>query len=412
MTELRYLAPNSLDEAIGAFAAAGSAARILAGGTDLLVQMRSGVLKPGLIVDIKKIAEMTAIEETADGGFRIGAAASGMALAEHPRFGKVWPGVLEAVNLIGSKQVQGRASAGGNLCNGSPAGDSVPAMVAAGAIVTVQGPNGRRQLKVEDVPAAPGRTNLLPGEILVSFALPPRPKGSSDAYLRMIPRTEMDIAVVGVGVSLTLKDGVCTAARVGLGAVAPTVLLVEAAAKALIGSKLDDAALNAAAAALSAASSSWLPISAFAAASTRSTVGATAPSPTRAAVQTPSFRVRLTPRPTTAMSISVRGIMRKYASLEPGGRGGKVKLTRISPALMLVRPGPAGTCSTGISRRPFGPCTVTMAPAATIAGTLSPAGEPLQRLPPAEARPCTCLEPIRFTPSSTPGQTLPKRLCS
>ena len=127
MTELRYLAPDTLDEAIGAFAKAGSAARILAGGTDLLVQMRSGMLKPGVIVDIKKIPEMMAIEQTADGGFRIGAAVSGMALAEHKSFGKVWPGVLEAVNLIGSKQVQGRASAGGNLCNGSPAGDSVPA---------------------------------------------------------------------------------------------------------------------------------------------------------------------------------------------------------------------------------------------------------------------------------------------
>ncbi|THD61178.1 MAG: xanthine dehydrogenase family protein subunit M [Bradyrhizobium sp.] len=250
---MRYLAPNSLDEAIGAFAAAGSAARILAGGTDLLVQMRSGAIRPGLIVDVKKIAELTAIEPTADGGFRVGAAVSGMVLAEHPRFGKVWPGVLEAVNLIGSKQVQGRASAGGNLCNGSPAGDSVPAMIAAGAMVTLQGPNGRRQIKVEEVPAGPGRTNLLPGEILVSFTLPPRPPGSSDAYLRMIPRTEMDIAVVGVGVNLTLKDGVCTAARVGLGAVAPTVLLVEPAAKALIGSKLDEAALNAAASACSAA---------------------------------------------------------------------------------------------------------------------------------------------------------------
>jgi carbon-monoxide dehydrogenase medium subunit len=253
MTDIRYLAPSSLDEAIGAFAAAGSAARILAGGTDLLVQMRSGAVKPGLIVDIKKITEMTTIEETADGGFRVGAAVSGMVLSEHPRFGKVWPGVLEAVNLIGSKQVQGRASAGGNLCNGSPAGDSVPAMIAAGAMVTLQGPNGRRQIKVEDVPAGPGRTNLTPGEILVSFTLPPRPKGSSDAYLRMIPRTEMDIAVVGVGVSLTIKDGVCTVARVGLGAVAPTVLLVEPAAKALMGSKLDDAALNAAASACSAA---------------------------------------------------------------------------------------------------------------------------------------------------------------
>src|SRR5215467_6752337 len=253
MTDIRYVAPRTLDEAIGAFAAAGSAARIMAGGTDLLVQMRSGMVRPGLIVDIKKIDEMMKIEETADGGFRVGAAVSGMALYEHKRFGKVWPGVLEGVNLIGSKQVQGRASAGGNLCNGSPAGDSVPAMIAAGAVVTIQGPNGRRELPVEDVPAGPGRTNLKPGEILVSFTLPPRSKGSSDAYLRMIPRTEMDIAVVGLGVSLTLKDGTCTAARVGLGAVAPTTLLVEAAGKALVGSRLDDKALEAAAEACRAA---------------------------------------------------------------------------------------------------------------------------------------------------------------
>jgi carbon-monoxide dehydrogenase medium subunit len=128
-------------------------------------------------------------------------------------------------------------------------------MIAAGAIVTVQGPNGRREMPVEDVPAGPGRTNLKPGEILVSFTLPPRPPGSADAYLRMIPRTEMDIAVVGCGVSLALKNGVCTAARVGLGAVAPTVLRVDAAAKALIGGKLDDAAVNAAADACRAACS-------------------------------------------------------------------------------------------------------------------------------------------------------------
>ncbi|HUN47644.1 MAG TPA: FAD binding domain-containing protein, partial [Stellaceae bacterium] len=179
MTDIGYVAPATLEEAIGAFAAAGSAGRILAGGTDLLVQMRSGTVKPGLIVDIKKIAEMTEIAETADGGFRIGAAVPGAVLAEHPRFREAWPGVLEAVNLIGSKQVQGRASAGGNLCNASPAGDSVPALIAAGAVVTVQGPKGRREMKVEDVPAGPGRTNLKPGEILVSFALPPRPAGSS-----------------------------------------------------------------------------------------------------------------------------------------------------------------------------------------------------------------------------------------
>ncbi|SDB17884.1 FAD binding domain-containing protein [Belnapia rosea] len=253
MTDIRYLAPRTLDEAVAAFAAAQGAARILAGGTDLLVQMRAGVVRPGLIVDIKKIGEMTEIAETPEGGFRIGAAVPGATLAEHPRFGKAWPGVLEAINLIGSKQVQGRASPGGNLCNGSPAGDSVPAMIAAGAVVTIQGPQGRRTIPVEAVPAGPHRTSLAPGEILVSFTLPPRPAGASDAYLRMIPRTEMDIAVVGLGASLTLKDGVVTDARIGLGAVAPTVLLVEEAAKALIGSRLDDAALEAAAAACRAA---------------------------------------------------------------------------------------------------------------------------------------------------------------
>ena len=253
MTDIRYLAPGTLDEAVGAYAAAAGAARILAGGTDLLVQMRAGVVRPGLIVDIKKIAEMTAIEETPEGGFRIGAAVSGARLAEHPRFGKVWPGVLEAVNLIGSKQVQGRASPGGNLCNASPAGDSVPAMIAAGAVVTVQGPKGRRQMPVEAVPAGPGRTNLAPGEILVSFTLPPQPAGTGDAYLRMIPRTEMDIAVVGCGACITLVDGVVTQARIGLGAVAPTPLLVGPAAAALVGSRLEEGALAAAAAACSAA---------------------------------------------------------------------------------------------------------------------------------------------------------------
>lgn len=253
MTDIQYVAPRTLDEAVKAFAAAAGQARILAGGTDLLVQLRSGVVKPQIFVDIKKIAEMTAIEEIAGGGFRIGAAVTGAAMREHAKLKKAWPGVVEATNLIGSTQIQGRASPGGNLCNASPAADSVPAMVAAGAMVTIQGPKGRRELPIEKVPAGPGKLNLTPGEIVVAFTLPPRPKGSSDAYLRMIPRTEMDIAVVGCGVSLTIDKGTVTAARVGLGAVAPTVLLVEDAAKALIGSKLDDAALEKAAKACSAA---------------------------------------------------------------------------------------------------------------------------------------------------------------
>ena len=251
--DVQYVAPKTLDEAVRAFAAAAGAGRILAGGTDLLVQMRNGVVAPGTIVDVKKIGELTTIEETKDGGFRIGAAVSGAALREHAKVSKIWPGVVEATNLIGSTQIQGRATPGGNLCNGSPAGDSVPAMVAAAATVTIQGPNGRRELAVEKVPKGPGRLNLEPGEIVVSFTLPPRPKGSSDAYLRMIPRTEMDIAVVGCAVSLTLAGEVCVAARVGLGAVAPTVLRVDDAAAALIGSRLEPQAIAKAAAACRAA---------------------------------------------------------------------------------------------------------------------------------------------------------------
>lgn len=253
MTDTQYLAPATLDEAVSAYAAADGAARILAGGTDLLVQMQAGMVKPGLIVDVKKIGELTSVEETADGGFVVGAAVSGAALEKHTNFGRSWPGALEALNLIGSTQVQGRASFGGNLCNGSPAADSVPGLVAAGAVATIQGPDGRREMAVEDIPAGPGKTNLAPGEIVVAFTFPPRPAHSADAYLRMIPRTEMDIAVVGCGVNLTLDGNTCTAARVALGAVAPTVRRVPDAEAALIGSTLDDAALDAAAAACSAA---------------------------------------------------------------------------------------------------------------------------------------------------------------
>jgi CO/xanthine dehydrogenase FAD-binding subunit len=253
MKEVRYTAPSSLDEAVGLMAAANGNGRILAGGTDLLVQMRAGVASPGLIVDVKKIAEMMTISESG-GAYRVGAAVSAAVIGEHAKLKKAWPGVVEAINLIGSKQVQGRASPGGNLCNASPAADSVPALVAAGAVVTVQGPKGRRDIPAEKIAAGPGKTTLERGEIVVSFSLPARAPGSGDAYLRLIPRTEMDIAVVGCGVSLTLaKDGTCTAARVSLGAVAPTVLLVDAASKALIGSKLDAAALEAAAAACRAA---------------------------------------------------------------------------------------------------------------------------------------------------------------
>jgi len=249
MNDMRYSAPHTIDEAVGALLAAKGTGRILAGGTDLLVQMKAGMARPGAIIDVKNIAEMSAIEDKGGGAFRVGAAVSGARIGEHAALKKAWPGVVEAINLIGSKQIQGRASPGGNLCNASPAADSVPALIAAGAIVAVHGPNGRREVPVEKIQIGPGKTSLQPGEIVVSFSLPARPKGSSDAYLRLIPRTEMDIAVVGCGVNLTIENGVCTAARVGLGAVAPTVMLVEAAGAALVGSKLDAEALEKAAAA-------------------------------------------------------------------------------------------------------------------------------------------------------------------
>ncbi|HSY87044.1 MAG TPA: xanthine dehydrogenase family protein subunit M [Verrucomicrobiae bacterium] len=249
---MRYEAPNSIDKAVELLAAEKGLAFVLAGGTDLLVRMKSGFVEPDLVVDVKRIEALRKITAEA-GGFRIGAAVPATELGEHKALKKLWPGVVEAANLIGSTQIQGRATMTGNMCNASPAADSVPALVAAGATATIVGPKGRRELPVEDVATAPGKTALAKGEIVESLFLPARPKHSGDAYLRFIPRTEMDIAVVGAGVSLTMgEDGICKAARVSLGAVAARVLLVKEAADALIGSKVDKAALDKLAAAASA----------------------------------------------------------------------------------------------------------------------------------------------------------------
>ena len=240
---MQYAAPTSATEVSNLLVAEKGIARILAGGTDLLVQMKAGMIEPDLVVDIKHIKGMKDITPE-DGGFRIGAAVSGAELGEHAGVVALWPGVVEAFELIGSTQVQGRCTMAGNLCNASPAGDSVPAMVAANAVARIHGPDGNRDCPVQDIPVAPGKTSLKKGEFITSIFLPARPKGSSDAYLRFIPRTEMDIAVCSAGVSLTLDaGGTCTAARVSLGAVAVTVLLVADAANAIIGTKLDDAAL-------------------------------------------------------------------------------------------------------------------------------------------------------------------------
>lgn len=250
---MRYHTPATFDEAIRLSAGAAGITRFLAGGTDVLVQLRAGMVTPDDLIDLKHIPGVKEIAPTAAGGWRIGIAVSGAELGRHAGLVRDWPGVVEGMQLVGSTQVQGRATLVGNLCNGSPAADSVPGLVAAGATVTVAGPAGVREVAVEDIPAGPGRTVLQPGELITAITLPPRGSQGGDAYLRFIPRTEMDIAVVGAAVNLRLEGDRIIEARVALGAVAPRVLLVAEAAAALIGSTLDEAALAALASAASAA---------------------------------------------------------------------------------------------------------------------------------------------------------------
>lgn len=237
-----FAVPHSIAEAVALLESHGANARVLAGGTDLLVQMRSG-LRPAVLVDVKRIPELQALRFEKEECV-IGAAHSAAALREHPDLRERWPGVVEAAELIGSEQIQGRASLGGNLCNASPAADTVPALVAAAARCEIAGPGGRRFVAAEDFCLGPGENALAPGELLVALRLPlPAPR-SADAYLRLIPRSEMDIAVAGAGVSLALDaQGRIAAARIALGAVAPRVLLLEELGRALVGAAPDEAAL-------------------------------------------------------------------------------------------------------------------------------------------------------------------------
>ncbi|CDO36708.1 MULTISPECIES: FAD binding domain-containing protein [Novosphingobium] len=247
-----FHAPDTV-EGVVALLSGDPTARPLGGGTDLIVQMRSGRIAPGAVVDLKRIAALSGVRREGD-VFVIGAATRCTALKDNADLCAAWPGVVEAANLIGSVQVRNRATMAGNLCNASPAADSVPALVAAGATCVVAGPAGTREVAVQDIPVSPGKTSLASGEFVVEFRLPARGARAGDAYLRSIPRTEMDIAVVGVGANLDLDaEGTCTAARIALGAVAPTVVLVEAAGAALVGTKLDDGALSAMVEAVTAA---------------------------------------------------------------------------------------------------------------------------------------------------------------
>ncbi len=251
---MRYERPETSAAAAALLAGAQDSAFVLAGGTDLLVRMQNDDFEAELVVDIKAIDGMTEIAETSD-AFEIGAGVSCAALGENAALVAAWPGVVEAANLIGSTQIQGRCTMSGNLCNASPAADSVPALVAAAARARVTGPDGSREVAVEDVPVAPGKTSLSKGEFIESIVLDKPAPRSGDAYLRFTPRTEMDIAVVGVGLSLVLDDGgTVQSARVALGAVGPKVMLVEAAAQTIVGTKLEDGALDALATACSEAS--------------------------------------------------------------------------------------------------------------------------------------------------------------
>jgi carbon-monoxide dehydrogenase medium subunit len=254
MAVVDYKVAGSIEEAVGLLADAKIATRILAGGTDLIIQSKAQAT-PIAVVDIKKIKSMVSATLD-DSGLTLGPSMSCVDFTARKDFKSVFPGLIEAAYLIGSTQVQGRCSIGGNLCNSSPAADTVPALIVNGAQCVVMGPGVERTVAVEEFVTGVGKNCMAKDEMLTAIKIA-RPKaGTSDAYLRFIPRTEMDIAVAGAGVSVTLDDsGTCTAARVAIGAVAVTALLVPAAADALIGSQLDDAALQAAADAASEASS-------------------------------------------------------------------------------------------------------------------------------------------------------------
>ncbi len=246
MTAFAYAAPTSVSDVLTLLddhSRSGEPTQILAGGTDVMVQMRSVNREPRTIIDIKRLEETNRLEVGAEDIY-IGSAIPSAQMQEHAELKALYPGLLEAADLIGSTQVQGRATVCGNLCNASPAGDSIPALIAAGAVCDIATASGSRELAVEDFVTGVGQNALATGEFLLGVKLRRPQTSTKDAYLRFTPRTEMDIAVAGVGVSVSLDGAECVAARVAIGAVAKTALLVGEAAEALIGTVLDEASLQ------------------------------------------------------------------------------------------------------------------------------------------------------------------------
>src|SRR5207249_4685785 len=241
--------PKTVAETVALLNDKGDRARVLAGGTDIIVQLREHRRDLDLLVDVKNIPEVNELSYDAKQGLRLGAAVPCYQIYEHAQIAKAYPGLMDAVSLIGGIQIQSRASVGGNLCNASPAADTIPPLIALEATCVIAGPKGNREVPVEKFCTAPGRTVLGRGEFLVSLRLPPPKPHSSACYQRFIPRNEMDIAVVGVGSAVTLDAGKakCVAARIGLAAVAPTPLYVPDAGAALVDGALTDALIDKAA---------------------------------------------------------------------------------------------------------------------------------------------------------------------
>jgi carbon-monoxide dehydrogenase medium subunit len=237
-----FATPASVAEAVGLLTTH-PGARLLAGGTDLLVQLRAGRKETDLVVDLKRIPELNALEYDLVRGLTIGAAVPCYRIYRDPTVARAYPALVELASLIGGTQIQGRASLGGNLCNAAPSADSIPLLIALGATCRISGPRGAREVAVEDFCTAPGRNVLQPGELLVSLHLPPPPAHSGARYLRFIPRNEMDIAVAGVGVEVVLDNGKFRSARVALAAVAPTPLFVREAGDALAGQPVNEASI-------------------------------------------------------------------------------------------------------------------------------------------------------------------------
>jgi CO/xanthine dehydrogenase FAD-binding subunit len=237
MQPFRYIRAQNAEHAATLLQQQNGRARILAGGTDLIVALREHRIEADLVIDIKGIPEVDELTFDAHDGLRLGAAVPCHRIYNHAEIARCFAGLIDAAQLIGGVQVQGRASLGGNLCNASPAADSIPALIVHSAICDIAGPQGRRHVAVEDFCSAPGRTILQAGDLLVALRIPAPQPGFGAAYLRFIPRNEMDIAVVGVGASVQLDESrtMITSARIALGAVAPTPLYVPEAGAALIG---------------------------------------------------------------------------------------------------------------------------------------------------------------------------------